>query len=70
MDNAFYINENSVSRIHFSIYFENSAWFIADGDGEKKSTSGTWCYVEEPFAISNGFKVKIGDYSTLAFTLK
>lgn len=68
VENEFYINSSSVSRIHFTIYYEDHQWLVVDGDCDKRSTSGTWHYVQEPFLITNNLKVKIGE-STLVFQL-
>lgn len=68
MENDFYISDTSVSRVHFSFYYKDSAWFIVDGDGVKKSASGTWNYVQEPFMIKDSLLLKICD-STLRFNL-
>lgn len=34
---------------------------ISDGDGIKKSTNGTWLYVEDTFEIYNNLVLKAGD---------
>lgn len=69
VENTFYLNDTGVSRIHFTIYFEGNSWWIVDGDGDKRSTSGTWNYVQEPFEISDSMSMKIGE-STFQFTIK
>jgi len=40
--------------------FINDEWYIVDGDGTKKSTNGTWFFIEQPFEIYDNMIFKAG----------
>jgi hypothetical protein len=40
--------------------YEDDKWCLEDGDGTKKSTNGTWLYIEDPFEIHNNMIFKAG----------
>ncbi|CAG9325073.1 unnamed protein product [Blepharisma stoltei] len=53
--------DNSMSRYQCNIqYFPDRGWALEDGDGNKKSTNGTWLFVEEDFEIYNAMVFKAG----------
>lgn len=41
-DNELYLNDNGISRVHFTVYNSNNQWYVKDGEGEKNSINGTW----------------------------
>ena len=51
------LDDNSLSRCHCTIYYDG-CWVLADGDGEKSSTNGTWYFAEQFFEIYNGMVFK------------
>ena len=58
------IDDSMLSRIHCTIEYKNSGWFIIDGqkmemkDVYKNSTNGTWVYAFEDVAIEEGMTFK------------
>lgn len=54
-------DDNSMSRYQCSISYEESkGWILKDGMGDKKSTNGTWLFVEEDHEIFDGLVFKAG----------
>jgi len=53
-------NDNSISKVHCIIYFENSNWFIIDGDGTKSSTNGTWIQMSDYKTINENMVFRVG----------
>ena len=45
------IKNHSLSRIQCRLQYKEDKWILTDGDGAKKSTNGTWLYIEEAFKI-------------------
>jgi pSer/pThr/pTyr-binding forkhead associated (FHA) protein len=54
--------DSNLSRYQCNIIYSHhtKAWIIKDGVGEKKSTNGTWLYVEEEFEIYDKLIFKAG----------
>ena len=44
----------------FRIQYEESGWFIYDGDGIKPSTNGSWIYLDDFYEFLNGLMFKAG----------
>ncbi len=45
---------------YFRLEYRKSDWFLMDGDGNKKSTNGTWIFVDDPFIIFDKMIFKAG----------
>ncbi len=43
--------DEDVSRKQCVLFYEENNWYINDGDGENKSSNGTWFYPEKFFNI-------------------
>lgn len=54
------VKNQSLSRIQCKLECEET-WLLSDGDGTKKSTNGTWLYVDEPFEIYDNIVFKAGN---------
>jgi len=54
------IKSNELSRIQCKLEYINNKWYLSDGDGVKKSTNGTWLFVDTPFEIYDGIIFKAG----------
>lgn len=53
--------DSNLSRYQSSIFYqEGKGWILKDGVAEKKSTNGTWLYVEEEFEIYDKLVFKAG----------
>ena len=53
--------DNSMSRYQCSINYEkNRGWVLYDGMEDKKSTNGTWLFVEEDCEIYDSMIFKAG----------
>ena len=50
----------SLSRVQCQIDYLDGKWIIRDGNGEKRSTNGTWIYAEDEQRIESGMVVKAG----------
>lgn len=54
-------DDSSMSRYQCSMnYREDQGWVLFDGTGDKKSTNGTWLFVENDYEIFNGMVFKAG----------
>jgi hypothetical protein len=53
-------DDNSLSRYHCVLLYDGG-WVVADGDGEKRSTNGTWLFAESFFEIFDGMSFKVGE---------
>jgi len=51
---------NNLSRYQCTINYRDDGWHISDGLGEKKSTNGTWIFVENFHEIVPSAVIKIG----------
>ena len=61
-------DDNSISRYQCSInYEEGKGWMLIDGMEGKKSTNGTWLYVEGSHEIFHGLVFKAGKTLFQAF---
>jgi hypothetical protein len=47
------------SRIHTCFVYREYNWYVGDGIEDKKSTNGTWVYLDWKFRIENSVCVKI-----------
>jgi len=53
--------DNSLSRYQCELkYSANEGWALSDGDGTKKSTNGTWLFVDDYFPLSDTVIFKAG----------
>lgn len=50
----------ALSRVQCRLDYLQDEWCLTDGDGSKRSTNGTWYYVEEPFEVYNNMIFKAG----------
>jgi pSer/pThr/pTyr-binding forkhead associated (FHA) protein len=53
-------DDNSMSRYQCSIFHDERGWVLVDGMGDKKSTNGTWLFVEEDYEIFDKLVFKAG----------
>ncbi|OMJ67170.1 hypothetical protein SteCoe_35735 [Stentor coeruleus] len=54
-------DDSNLSRYQCNIsYHQERGWILKDGNGEKKSTNGTWLYVENEFEIYELLVFKAG----------
>jgi len=55
--------DKAFSRIQSSIIYdkEEKLWYVADGNGVKQSTNGTWVYANRSFKLEDKCQIKIGD---------
>lgn len=54
-------DDSNLSRYQCMVaYNEEKGWVLFDGDGDKKSTNGTWLFVDEEFEIFDGMVFKAG----------
>lgn len=61
MDCKVRFDDSSMSRYQCSInHEEGKGWMLYDGIGDKKSTNGTWLFVEEDYEIYDGMVFKAG----------
>ena len=69
-ENAIFIEDNMLSRIHSTIKYNNKKWYIRDGyiinnnnnEEGKKSTNGTWIYAFEDTIIKDKMTFKASHY--------
>jgi pSer/pThr/pTyr-binding forkhead associated (FHA) protein len=59
-DTDFSFPDDDVSRKQCILIFEDNNWYINDGDGESKSSNGTWFYPERYFPITDGMIIRMG----------
>ena len=52
--------DEDVSRKQCILIFEENNWYINDGDGENKSSNGTWFYPEKYYNINDGLIIRMG----------
>ena len=57
--------DEDVSRKQCILTYEDNNWYINDGDGENKSSNGTWFYPEKFFNISENLIFRMGTTSFL-----
>ena len=57
--------DEDVSRKQCILTYEDNNWYINDGDGENKSSNGTWFYPEKFFNIYENMVFRIGTTSFL-----
>ena len=57
--------DEDVSRKQCVLFYEENNWYINDGDGENKSSNGTWFYPERFFNISENLIIRMGTTSFL-----
>eukprot|EP00831_Metopus_contortus_P077021 TRINITY_DN7149_c0_g1_i2.p1 TRINITY_DN7149_c0_g1~~TRINITY_DN7149_c0_g1_i2.p1 ORF type:complete len:370 (-),score=64.05 TRINITY_DN7149_c0_g1_i2:23-1132(-) len=50
----------SLSRYQCSVYNQNGEWMLEDGTGEKRSTNGSWLFLENFFPMHEGMVIKAG----------
>jgi pSer/pThr/pTyr-binding forkhead associated (FHA) protein len=54
-------DDSSMSRYQCTIFFDSiKGWMLVDGTTEKRSTNGTWLFVEEEYEIFEGMIFKAG----------
>ena len=54
-------DDSTISRYQCSlVYQETQGWMLMDGTGDKKSTNGTWLFVEEDCEIYDKMVFKAG----------
>ncbi len=53
-------NEQSVSRIQCTIYFEDNNWYIIDRDGVQESMNSTWYLADEYMDIYENMTFRSG----------
>ncbi|OMJ93727.1 hypothetical protein SteCoe_3295 [Stentor coeruleus] len=41
------LDDNLLSKIHATVFYNSNGWNLVDGDMQKKSTNGTWLYLSE-----------------------
>jgi len=53
---------SSFSRVQFTIQYDDFSekWLVYDGDKVKKSTNGTWLFLDNSFEIQNNTSFRIG----------
>ena len=51
---------SALSRVQCVLLWEGWRWVIADGNGERESTNGTWQFLDESTEMHNGMQLKIG----------
>ena len=69
-ENAIYIEDNMLSRIHCTIKYKNKKWYIIDGNANeqnkdeesRRSTNGSWLYAYEDCLIINKMIFKASHY--------
>lgn len=56
---------SSFSRVQFVIQYDENLnkWFVSDGDGKKKSTNGTWLFLNSAFEIKEDLRFRINSSS-------
>ena len=57
--------DEDVSRKQCILIYEENNWYINDGDGENKSSNGTWFYPEKFFTIFENMIIRMGTTSFL-----
>ena len=57
--------DEDVSRKQCVLFYEENNWYINDGDGENKSSNGTWFYPERFFNINENLIIRMGTTSFL-----
>ena len=58
------INDNFLSKINCTLYFENEIWKLQDGEKfGNKSTNGTWLYTSEDNEIYDKMIFKSNKYN-------
>ena len=57
--------DEDVSRKQCILFYEENNWYINDGDGETKSSNGTWFYPEKLFNIFDNMIIRMGTTSFL-----
>ena len=57
--------DEDVSRKQCILIYEDNNWYINDGDGEDKSSNGTWFYPEKYFNIFDNMIIRMGTTSFL-----
>ena len=57
--------DEDVSRKQCILIYEENNWYINDGDGENKSSNGTWFYPEKFFTIFENMVIRMGTTSFL-----
>ena len=57
--------DEDVSRKQCILTYEDNNWYINDGDGQNKSSNGTWFYPEKFFNIYDGLTIRMGTTSFL-----
>ena len=60
-DNTIRIKSQALSRTQCKFECTENGWMICDGNGIKKSTNGTWLYVDDPFEMYDSMLLKAGD---------
>ena len=53
-------NDESVSRLQTTIFYDGNNWYICDGDGNKGSLNGTWYFAEDYSTIDEGMIFRAG----------
>lgn len=54
------LEDSGLSRYHCIAYYDKN-WMFTDGDGQKKSTNGTWLFAEKFFEILDGMMIRAGE---------
>lgn len=62
-DCEIFVDDSMVSRVNCTITYEKETWMITDGsiligEGNKKSTNGTWIYAHEEIEITDQMTFK------------
>ena len=57
--------DEDVSRKQCVLFYEENNWYINDGDGENKSSNGTWFYPERFININENLIIRMGTTSFL-----
>lgn len=65
--NTVRVKSPALSRVQCKLQYTDDGWTLLDGDGKKRSTNGTWLYVEDAFEVYDGMVVKAGDLLLKAY---
>lgn len=65
-----YKDDKSFSKVHCTIKFINSRWWIIDGTEKKKSTNGIWLVPNKSYEIYDGIQFKILGSSKCVIRIK
>ena len=52
------LDDNLLSKLHATIFYNSNGWNLVDGDMVKHSTNGTWLYLSDNFEMYNSMIFK------------